>query len=228
MSAELPLLWKHPGGNEQHSQPFRMHYVCVWSLSLCEGAWVNVSHPSVMLKQWQEEEEAAVCGRRMTHQSKPFPLAPPNGRSSPSAFGSLVKENRRWRHAIVLSEPRCYKAEDSRCVPCRTASARLRLTVREKAHPHLDFSCSFQNLHRLKRGKKLTGCTNQSFWWTKHQKQQPQQPLPEQRMIICSVKRRGDTDECRRCAGCVFCIHLCCSSSVAIESMQWNSWPSLF
>lgn len=119
------------------------------------------------------------------------------------------------------------KPKNSRCVPCRTASARLRLTVREKAHPHLDFSCSFQNLHRLKRGKKLTGCTNQSFWWTKHQKQQPQQPLPEQRMIICSVKRRGDTDECRRCAGCVFCIHLCCSS-VAIESMQWNSWPSLF
>lgn len=66
------------------------------------------------------------------------------------------------------------KPKNSRCVPRRTASARLRLTVREKAHPHLDFSCSLQNLHSLKRGNKLTGGMNQIFWWTK----QHQQPLP--------------------------------------------------
>lgn len=170
----------------------------------------SVSHTSVMSKQ-RQEEEAAACGRRrsMTHQSTPFPLAPPNGRSSPSAVGSLMRENPQV--TSYNGFVRCMFSQNQRHVQtCDTenVSTQLRLTVREKANPHLYFSCSFQDLHSLKRKEKIW--PKKLFWLNKGN---IGNLLSEKYMIICPLEGRGGkvkvTDDCRRHASWVFDIHLC-------------------
>lgn len=156
----------------------------------------SVGHTSVMLKQarergcslWEEEYDAS---------AHTVPFAPPSGPFSPSVFGSLTRETRRWRHANAWSGACSYHTKNiCRHATQRMVSTLLRLTVREKANPHLYFSCSLQDLHSLKRKEKWTG---RRFWLNKDN---ISDLWSEKTMIICSLKDRGGhvkvTDNCGR------------------------------